>query len=268
MAEAMTRAVVNVATTEHTRKGQRRLKDGVLALGAGAYLDLWEQLPSVWPKHEDKPYAFKAYALMKYLSRGYDSPLSLLWCDACILPVRSLKPAWTKIERDGYLLMNNGFSNYEWTADSAYPDLFAKELVALAKGRVDRTWDASEDLEFARSLNRSIPHTVGGFFGLSMRHEIGRKFLRELYRLASETRAFCGPSINSNAPKAEGAGYGPGAPCGPPDVRGHRHDQTAMSVIAWRLGMKLTDAPEFLIYGKAEDAHDIRTIAVADGSYA
>lgn len=240
-----TRAIVNVATTEHTRKGQARLEAAASKFAAGANICTWPTLPSTWPKHQDKPYGFKSYAL-EYAAGVYDS---LLWCDACILPVRSLEPVWDKIESDGYLLMNNGFSNYEWTADSAYPDLFTGNV---------RT---------ARAINKYIPHTVGGFFGLSMRHEIGRKFLRELYRLASETRAFCGPSINSNAPKAEGAGYGPGAPCGPPDVRGHRHDQTAMSVIAWRLGMKLSDCPEFLIYGKAEDAHDLRTIAVADGSY-
>ncbi len=238
----MTRAIVNVATTDHTRKGQARLLEACARFSPEAHLSHWHGLPTTWPKHEDKPYAFKAYAL-EYTGRGFDS---LLWCDACILPVRSLAPAWAKIERDGYLLMRNGFSNYEWTADSAYPDLFWS-----GKGECNLiSPDASAEYKWssARAINQTIPHTVGGFFGLSMRHEIGRAFLAELYRLASETRAFCGPWDG-------GVGVQ------------HRHDQTAMSVIAWRLGLKLSDPPEFLVYGNAQDAQDSRTVVVADGSY-
>ena len=45
---------------------------------------------------------------------------TLLWCDACIVPVRPLEPLWEKIERDGYWFCANGWSNYEWTAALAY----------------------------------------------------------------------------------------------------------------------------------------------------
>jgi len=50
-------------------------------------------------------------------------------------------------------------------------------------------------------------------------------------------------------------------------VRGHRHDQTAASVIAWRLGFELTNPPNIFAYGRAGEAHDERTILLADGSY-
>jgi hypothetical protein len=252
---AVGRTVVNVATTEHTLKGQYRLLAGTREFGGyGIVENFWGKLPAQWPEHADKPYAFKAYAL-EYCSRGFDS---LLWCDACILPIRSMEPVWAKIERDGYLLMRNGFSNYEWTADSAYPDLFPDGTVKQSFGLSDEDnrsihgWNGSAVptlMEKCRAINRQIPHTVGGFFGLSMKHEVGCAFLKELYRLAHETRAFCGPWDG-------GVGVQ------------HRHDQTAMSVIAWRLGMKLTDCPEFFAYGKAQDAQDPRTVVVADGDYA
>ena len=245
------RTVVNVATAEHTLRGQVRLSDALDQFAPYVLKNFWHTLPPTWPPHTDKPYAFKAYAL-EYVGRGFDT---LLWCDACILPIRSLEPVWAKIERDGYLLMRNGFTNYEWTADSAYPDLFADEF---KRG-------VPEFLDDARERNRAISHTVGGFFGLSMKHENGRAFLAELYRLASETRAFCGPWINTAGLRPDEAPrYGN---CGPCDVLGHRHDQTAMSVIAWRLDMKLTDCPEYFAYGKAQDARDKRTAVVADGAY-
>ena len=249
----MTRAVVNVATGRYV-KGQARLNSAVRGID-GAAPCLWrDPLLPIWPTHEDIPYAFKAYALTAAAQANFDL---LLWCDASIWPVRSLDPAWEKIERDGYLFMNNGYSNYEWTADSAYPDLFAPEL---ARGA------APPD---CRRLNRSIRHTVGAFFGLSMRHELGRAALAEYYHLASETRAFCGPWINANYVNSDGSRTGGPrvSPCGPSDVRGHRHDQTALSVIAWRLGMKLTDCPEFLVYGEPKDAQEDRTLVVVNGAY-
>lgn len=238
------RAICSVATTPYFQRGQQRLCRALREAGEDAVVFPWERLPNDCPPHDKRPFAFKAYALKAASLCQADS---ILWCDACILPVRSLEPVWEKIERDGYLLMNNGHSNYTWTADSAYRDLFP----SLPWGG-----SAPEVLAEARERNRKIPHTVGGFFGISLRHDNGQAFLDEIYRLASDTDAFCGPTSNI-----------PESPCGPPDVLGHRHDQTAMSVIAWRLGMKLTDPPEFFIYGKAEVATDPRTVVVADGSY-
>ena len=244
----MTRAVVNVSTGQYM-KGQFRLvlalpkhsrHDGVYPFGAPT----WD-IPKEWPTHAEKPYAFKAYAL-KEAGEAFDV---LLWADACILPVQSLEPLWERIERDGYWFSRNGWTNYEWTADSAYPDLFPA-------GWFNGIAPVNFDLEFAREENKRIPHLVATAFGLNVRHPKGRAFLDEYYRLASETHAFCGPWTNS-----------PVTPCGPPDVRGHRHDQTAASVIAWRLGFELTDPPEIFAYGAARDAHDPRTILLADGSY-
>ena len=254
----LTRAVVNVSTTPYLQRGQARLQAGLDQFGAGCdFLSLAKE-PVDSPKHADVPFAFKAFALWPWRDK-YDS---LIWCDSCILPVRSMEPAWRHIEEHGALFMNNGFDNVTWTADSAYPDLFPNLKAQMG--------DSIHFLSEARLTNRNIPHTVGGFFGLSMRHEVGRAALEEFYRLA-KTRAFCGPGCNSNRaqpgnqPEEHNAHCGP---CGPPDVRGHRHDQTALSVIAWRLDIKLVDAPQFFIYGKAEDAQDERTVAVADGSYA
>lgn len=228
------RAIVSVATG-HYVVGQTRLS---AQLGDSFPLVNWVKIPAEWPSHQAKPYAFKAYALKE--ASGYDT---LLWCDASIvLGPRPLADLFEKIERDGYWIARNGWTNYEWTADSAYPALFP-----------------GVDPEQAREVNRTIPHVVATAFGLSMNHPLGRVFLAEYYRLASETDAFCGPWANAACAKD-----GPVITvstyvdprrvniCGPWDVRGHRHDQTAASVIAWRLKMKLSDCPEWFAYKGSE----------------
>lgn len=240
--ERMRRAVVCVATTERYRRGMYRL---LQALQPGISIPPtpewwgWGEIPSDWPSHEQKPYAFKAYAMKHAADAGAEV---LLWCDACILPIRSMEPLWEKIETEGYWICRNGWTNYEWTADSAYMDLFPGFYRA----------DLGLDMTTARVQNKQIPHVVATSFGLNLRSDIGKAFLDEYFRLASETNAFCGPWKNT-----------PETPCGPEDVLGHRHDQTAASVIAWRLGMKLTDPPAIFAYPPGDE----RTILLADGSY-
>lgn len=258
LGESMTRAVVSVATTAYYQRGQARLMRCLRE--RNEQFTLWGDAAPSWPTHQDKPYAFKAFALKHAADAGVDL---LLWTDASILPVRSLEPLWERIERDGYWFSRSGWSNYEWTADSAYPDLFPDA----------KLWGfEAKAFSVAREINRKIEHVVATTFGLNLKHPKGKAFLDEYYRLASETRAFCGPWINSNYYR-EGLRYIPTiydarcAPCGPPDVRGHRHDQTAASVIAWRLGFELTSSPEIFAYGRADEAHDERTILLADGSY-
>jgi hypothetical protein len=219
-----------------------------------------QELPT-WPTHAEKPYAFKAYALDLAADAGYDT---IVWADACMYPVQSMEPLFQRIERDGYWFSRNGWNNYEWTADSAYPDLFPE----LFEGKYPRYPGSA--LDTARAWNRDIPHVVATCFGLNMRHKLGHKFLREYLRLAN-TSAFCGPWINKNHVGVPGE-----SPkfktdrcyeCGPSDVRGHRHDQTVASVIAHNLGLVLTDPPDVFCYGKKGEQFDSRTIMIADGSY-
>ncbi len=186
----MSRVIVNVATGNYV-KGQARL----LEQFRGEVASTWANVlpPTRCPEHSERPYAFKAYAL-KYAAHTWDT---LLWCDACIVPgPRPLSDLWEKIEQDGVWLARNGWSNYEWTADSAYPDLF--DWALKIPGTHDP--DGLVSLDDARPLNKRIPHVVATAFGISLKHHKGRAFLDEYFRLASETKAFCGPWINCKHP--------------------------------------------------------------------
>lgn len=245
----MSRCVVNFAMGSRMGqsyvKGQWRLKSQLTGENTRFYTNGY---PVHCPTHQDVPYAFKAYAL-KEAAAFHDV---LLWCDSSVvLGSRPLADLWEKIERDGYWIGRNGFTNYEWTATEAYSFLFPE---AIKTGH----WEEMRD------VNKRIPHVIATAFGLDVRSQTGRAFLDEYLRLA-QTRAFCGPATNSNFPGAQFSGNpAKCAPCGPADVRGHRHDQTAASVIAWRLGMKLSDSPEWFAYRGGETD---KTCLVADGSF-
>lgn len=101
-----------------------------------------------------------------------------------------------------------------------------------------------DDLGVTAEENETIEHVVATAFGISLHTTLGKLFLEEYFRLANG-KAFCGPWTG-------GIGIQ------------HRHDQTAASVIAYRLGFELTDPPEWFAYrgGETKD-----TALVADGGF-
>lgn len=226
----LTRCVVNVSTGRY-RRGGERLRAEMAKLGNCDVMCWKDPLPEDWPSHESNPYAFKSFSLVE-AAKQYDL---LLWCDAAVIPIKQLDPLWERIERDGYWFAINGWTNYEWTADSAYKDLFP-EL----------------PIEEARKENKKFTQVVATTFGLNVRSAIGEKFLEEYHRLA-QTDAFKGPWSNTRNPACWKQDQSRMGDCGPSDVLGHRHDQTAASVLAWRMGMKLTQCPSIFAFPPAAD---------------
>lgn len=218
----MKRVAVNVSTGMTYRALQGRLNQKLQEFG-NCEIKLWsEPLPKHWTPHTEVPYRFKMHALT-----SVDGDL-VLWLDSSILPLRSLEPVWREIEERGYFLpANPGMWNYEWTAESAYCGLFPYTPIHEAMAQ-----------------NKKIPHCSSAAFGFNLAHPMGGAAYKKFCDLA-RTRVFCGPWANSNGPDRDRyeAEYLKAlyttAPCGPPDVRGHRHDQTALSVIAYRVGMVL-----------------------------
>jgi len=104
---------------------------------------------------------------------------------------------------------------------------------------------ALADLGVTPEENDQVEHVSATAFAIDLNHPKGQKFLSAYHYLASETRAFCGPWTG-------GVGVQ------------HRHDQTAASVIVWRLGVPLTNPPALFAYrgGETED-----TVLIADGAY-
>lgn len=237
----MRKAVVSVATGTYYQKCLARLERALFDMDKSIMPCFVTEPPTNWPTQQEIPYAFKAYAL-EAASKIADM---VLWCDSVVMPIQDMEPLWNKIDRVGAWIPLNGWTNYDWTADSAYPDLFP-----------------GKDIELARSINKTVPHCVATCFGLNLKSDDGKKILDEYFRLASTTTAFCGPWSNTNNPNAWKYDPSMMGPCGPPDVLGHRHDQTCLSVIAWRQRIRLTQCPEF--YGLPGGISD-KTIIVGNG---
>ena len=168
---------------------------------------VYPQLPHGCPQHMDRPYAFKAYALREVHNFGYNQ---LIWADSSVYAVHNIELLWELIDSRGYFLVNGGSGSCgEWTADPAL-----------------------EPLGITRREAFNIPQIAATCFGLNMNSSIAATFLSEYFRLASQTNAFSGPWVNDKFQASSNL-----------RVRGHRHDQTAASVIAHRLGMTLSHGP-------------------------
>ena len=214
------RAVVNVSFgLARFRTNHARL-EAILA-GQAEQLLSWDGvLPHGSPTHQTTPYAFKAYALQNAALQGYQT---LLWMDASVVPIQRFGKLWDLVERQGYWFSENlphgstgpCFTNGQWTSDAALAPL-----------------------GISREESFTFPHVIATAFGLDLRHEIARRFLEEYLRLAKEGTAFQGQWSNHG-----------GCLSSDPRVLGHRHDQTAASVIAWRLGMALTTPPAWIVDG-------------------
>jgi hypothetical protein len=185
-----------------------------------------DEMPLGSPTHKRIPYAFKSHALEAARKQGADL---VLWADACILPIRSMEPLWALIEKQGYWFSRNGFPNGQWCSDAALP------LLGIT-----------------REESFQQEHVVATTFGLNLRSDIGATFASEYLRLA-QNGSLRGPWTNNNHEASTD-----------PRVTGHRHDQTAASVIAHRLGMVLTNPPEWFAYRGGEIE---TTVLVADATY-
>lgn len=184
----------------------------------GDLLECWTNImPSGCPPHSEVPYGFKGYALDAVRRRGADL---VLWCDASIKPIRSLEPLWNLIEQQGYWFSANWWPNGAWCSDAALP------LLGMT-----------------REESMAHMHVAATAFGLNLRSEIGSGFLDDYLRYA-KNGAFCGPWKNDH-----------GKASSDPRVLGHRHDQTAASVICWRRGMTLTQPPKWFAY-KGHDTEE------------
>jgi hypothetical protein len=107
------RSIINVGVGFWYPKGQARL---VRSLAGKSQADVvtWNCWPEGSPAHSEMPFAFKSHAFRRAREAGYRR---LLWLDCSCWAVKSLEPVWEKIERDGFLLMNNGWHLGQWASD-------------------------------------------------------------------------------------------------------------------------------------------------------
>src|SRR5262249_5890303 len=130
----------------------------------------------------------------------------VLWVDAGLRIRRSLDPLFASIRSRGYLFFPESHSVGEFCKD-----------------------DALSTLGITREESFAIPSCWAAVVGLDLGSPRGAEFLRQWKERAADGVSFPGP-------KWSGVNGWPHLASPDPRVRGHRHDQTAASVIAHQLG--------------------------------
>lgn len=202
--------IINVGTGWFER-GQRRLVDECHRQGYEGDFLLFNDnnILLQFPPHHLAPYAFKPYAMKAAQAKGYRY---LLWCDSSVYPVAPVERAFDLIRENGYMFLPGGWNCGQWCADPALATLGVTREQAF-----------------------KIPQMVAGCQGLDLNNAKARAYLDRYYELAGDGVTFIGvPGLALDKTYTNRENQ-----CSKdPGVKGHRHDQTAASVIAWKLGMR------------------------------
>jgi hypothetical protein len=155
------------------------------------------------PSHQERPYAFKVYAVEYARKLGYDV---VIWLDS---PFRLIKPIdeWVKeIEKVGVYLQRDGWWCGQWANDNSL-DYFG----------------------VTRDEAMTIPNVYACIMAFDFRHPITPVFFA-LWKTACENGAFCGKGNNTEKTESQ-------------DERclGHRHDQTCAELIAHQIKLPLSE---------------------------
>lgn len=206
------RAVVNFASGAWYPKGQERLRQSLITTGFdGRFWGFQDTNQIGGPLHINVPYAFKTFSIKYAWTAGYNS---IIYADASIWAVKSWEPVWRIIESQGYYFEEAGHVAGSWTKDGVL------QLMGITRDQA-----------------MSIPLFSAGFTGLCMDHEIARKFFEEWHGYACDGYSFQGTWGNCDGTMSKD-----------PRCKGHRHDMTVASILAWKMGMKLGAGGTFLAY--------------------
>jgi hypothetical protein len=218
----VSRAIVSVGTGEKYCSNLLRLKHSLLDFRGT--LKFWrDELPPGSPPHADVPYAFKVWALKCAIDEGFEQ---ILWLDSSIVVTRPLDRIWSLLDDRGYWFSKN--FPHGPIAPSSLPWKCGQWCADSALG----------PLGISREVSLDIDLVIGGAFGLDVHRASSRRLFDELLRLARDGAAFRG-SWDNEGGRASSSRI----------VLGHRHDQTVLSVLAWRQAMELTTPPDCIVDG-------------------
>jgi hypothetical protein len=157
------------------------------------------EYPEGCPTHEVSPFAFKFFCIRNVLQKGYKK---ILWLDSSVIIKRDISDVFEHITNKKYFFIYN---------HSLGPFCHDKALTTLG---------------ITREESFQLPCLQATNFGLNFNDKRSLTLLNTMLALAVDGITFPGPH-NNNERKASKD----------PRVLGHRHEQTAMSVVAIKLGL-------------------------------
>lgn len=219
----MNPCVVNFGKGAWYPRGRQRLLDSLKGVGyAGGILSYTDESQIGAPTHQQAPYAFKTSCFLRAQEAGHDV---VLWCDCSVWAIRPLDALLEHVRREGHVFFQGGWNCAQWSTDSSL-----------------------ESLGVTRDEAEKLPMLMACCMGLDLTNPRSAEFLRRWHEKAMDGHTFAGPWSNE------------GQACSKdPRCLGHRHDQTAASVIGGLLGMEQIVGHEShfaYYYGKMEEIKD------------
>jgi hypothetical protein len=208
----MKTAIVNFANGAWYPRGQTRLRKSLVETGFTGDFFGYQQYSEIdCPPHSSVPYAFKTYCLGRMRGLGYDAAI---YVDASVWAVKSWEPIWDMIEKQGYYIEAAGAWTGNWTKDSVL-----------------------EKFGVTRDQAMTIPMFSAGFTGLNFHNDLANEFLTQWHSYCVDHESFKGTWGNENGQMSKD-----------PRCKGHRHDMSVASLLAWKLGMTIGEGGHFLAY--------------------
>lgn len=204
--------VVNVADGKYLN-GQKRLKQSLINCGYEGSFCFFDEIPKEWPSHDESPMGYKPLAIKYALEKGFDY---VLWLDANMVCVRKPLQIFKKIKKNGYYMpCVFAVSFGEWCSDSSL-----------------KTFGMSRE----QALKTVEVHS--GFVGISKKNKLALNLLDEWCSYALDKKTFRG--IDKNYPLNETNFNNNCIVSKDLRVKGHRHDQSALSFLAYKYKCKLS----------------------------
>jgi hypothetical protein len=204
-------------------RGVSRMIDAFHKVGGGYEIQAWVNVlppgtPDLRrPECDYTPYAAKPRALWYALDHGADIAILL---DAAFFPIRHILPLVDWVSGNGYYLCKNGYKVGEWCSDDC--------LASMGEER-ERLMSLDDVSSYAVGINRANKTALS---------------LANLWAISSSAMTICG---NHTAPGHQGRNVGPVSI--DPRVKGHRHDQCVLSILANNLGLtRWCERPKFTAY--------------------
>lgn len=215
--------------------GVQRARDKFAENSPGYEITSWSTPPPGAPEEViEAGWDYTAYCWKPFaLKHALESAEVAILMDAAFWPIRPIQPLVDHILKYGYYLCNNGALAGHWATDRS-----------LALMGVTR--------ETSLTIREASSYCVG----LHRRSFKALQLCRQWCDAALVRGIFEGPHT-AGKPDDEGV-RNPGFVSDDPRVLGHRHDQLALSILAWKLGMKeLVDRPILTAYDGSQDERTV-----------
>ena len=182
----------------------------------------YRELPLGCPPHHERMYAFKIWAMQRAIDAGFRY---ILWMDTSFQPIRSIQPLWEVIEREGWYAGPQGNAMLgEYCSDDFVRDT-----------------SSTGNKEDSRNELRSVPLVYSGLFGVDVKSDFGMALWLS-WRETQNLGLWNGAHYNATGEPITHVGQKlRGHVSKDASVKGHRHDEAALSWLLWRRGLVPVD---------------------------